>query len=780
MLTKQSIWEIQHPNKQLVEAFMEEFNLTSISAKILATRGCETIEDARKMLYADISVVHDPFLMYGMDRAVARIRLAIERKEKILVYHDYDCDGVSGGSVVITALEELGADVTYIAPNRFKHGYGPHADLFREAHANGIQLIITVDNGISGIEPIRIAKELGMDVIVTDHHEAGEELPIADVILHPRVPEGHYPFGELAGVGVAFKLAHALLGRFPTELLEYVVIGTIADIVPLVNENRYFVREGLKLLRYSNSLWVKEACRVSGITQSTINEDSIGFYIGPRFNAVGRLGDAMPVVEFLTSRDPEVVTGLADTLNDANNERKKLVEVIMNESIEMIENNPKIANSDVLIVAKEGWNAGVVGIVASRLVERYYKPTIVLGINPELGLVKGSARSIEGYHLYNSLAEARDLVPHFGGHPMAAGMTFPVENVDALRERLDGIAKRDLTPEQLIPKIKIDMSLSLEEITVKAIEDMKMLSPFGEAFARPVFAIEEARIVDKRKMGSEGTHLKVTIEDMYNKIDCVGFGKGEMFDDIVIKSMMAMVGDLQVNEWQGNKKPQFMLKELREADEKIVDVRFLTNLYDINRVIPDYSNVEFVAFRKDTADMQSARVPFPITHVKLGNDLPKTFWDNLKPNIVLLDFPTRIESLRDVFAKKSFKKIYIFGHGVKRYRLDTFPGRDIFGWYYKHIQSLEHGLDIMNVKEMESIAYRNNISFRVLMSMTLIFTDIGLFESNNGIIRAAVNPEKKELSSSTYYKDLLVQINTEQRLLENPVDDLKEWFRVRM
>lgn len=292
-------WIIENPDESKVNQLMDELNINTISAKILVARGFSEVEEARAFLQVDESSVHDPFLLNGMSEAVARINNAIEQNEQILIYGDYDADGITSTTVLKHALIELGANVDHCIPNRFIDGYGPSERLFRKAADDGVKLIITVDNGIAGNEPIAIAKELGVDVIVTDHHEPAKELPNADVIIHPRIPEGQYPFGELAGVGVAFKLAHALLGRFPEHLVEFVAIGTIADLVPLLDENRYLVKLGLEKLQTTQHVSLNALAKVSNVPLNEITEETIGFSFGPRLNAIGRLGEAAPAVDFM-------------------------------------------------------------------------------------------------------------------------------------------------------------------------------------------------------------------------------------------------------------------------------------------------------------------------------------------------------------------------------------------------------------------------------------------------------------------------------------------------
>ncbi|MDX1772370.1 MAG: single-stranded-DNA-specific exonuclease RecJ, partial [Planococcaceae bacterium] len=362
-------------------------------------------------------------------------------------------------------------------------------------------------------EEVKLAKELGMDVIITDHHEPGDILPPADAIIHPRHPNGNYPFGELAGVGVAFKLAHALLGSVPKELFELVAIGTVADLVPLKNENRYFVKQGLHHMRKSVRPAIQALCQISGIEQQNITEEAIGFMFGPRINALGRLADAGPGVDLFLATNSADAQSIAKELDAYNKERQSIVSKMTEEAIALVESGEIGLNPHVIVVAKEGWNPGVVGIVASKLVEKYYRPTLVLGLDSEKGIAKGSARSIEGFHLYDELAKNRDILPHFGGHPMAAGMTLAFDQVNELRQRLNKQGEEILSEEDLIPIQKIDIKLKMDEIDIDSIEALKELGPFGMDFPKPVYCIEDVNVASMRKIGANQNHVKLEIED---------------------------------------------------------------------------------------------------------------------------------------------------------------------------------------------------------------------------------------------------------------------------
>lgn len=393
-------------NWKLINQVVEHNKITELSeslsssplfAGLLLNRGLDTKEKAEAFLTPDESWIHDPFLLFDMDKVVERITTAIEAGEKIVVYGDYDADGVTSTSVLKETLEMLGAEVDFYIPNRFTDGYGPNVRVFEELIEEGASLILTCDNGVSGHEAIQKANELGIDVIVTDHHELPETIPEAYGIIHPRHPAGAYPFGDLAGVGVAFKLATALLGEFPVELLDLVAIGTIADLVSLTGENRALVKQGLAVLKSSERIGLSALIKAAGVTQETVTEETVGFALAPRLNAVGRLGEAKPAVELLTTFDEEEANSLATFINKKNEERQAYVAEITEEAFQMIADLTE--EPSVYILARQNWHEGVLGIVASKVVEKTGKPALVLNIDETGSYVKGSGRSISSYHL---------------------------------------------------------------------------------------------------------------------------------------------------------------------------------------------------------------------------------------------------------------------------------------------------------------------------------------------------------------------------------------------
>ncbi|WP_223553561.1 single-stranded-DNA-specific exonuclease RecJ [Lysinibacillus sphaericus] len=771
MILSKKRWQVERPDAMLVQTLQNDLQLSAIAAKILAARGCETTAHAESLLNMTEASIHDPFLMHGMAEAVARIEQALENGEKILIYGDYDADGVTSTTVMLNVLLDLGADVSFKIPNRFIHGYGPHEALFREAHDEGVQLIITVDNGISGIEPIRVAKELGMDVIVTDHHEPGDELPSADIILHPRIPEGHYPFGELAGVGVAFKLAHALYGELPTHLIEFVAVGTVADLVPLVDENRYLVKRGIEEMRRSLSPWIQAMCEVASAEQIKINEETIGFYFGPRLNAVGRLGEAAPGVELLMAEDNAKAIALAKQLNACNSERKDIVKSITDEAIALIESDKKIGESLVLVVAGEGWNAGVVGIVASRLVELYYRPTIVLALDYEKGTAKGSARSIEGFHLYNELAKNRDILPHFGGHPMAAGMTLSLDHVDELRSRLDTQARACLSEEHLTPVLNIDIPLKMDEISADAIEEISTLGPFGTDFPKPVYVLEDVEIASMRKIGAAENHIKMELTDGYEKLDSVGFNKGHLHDELTFGIKVSFTGDLQINEWQGRKKAQFMIEDVQTTEWQLFDIRGIRQTSRWLNTVPK-EEATFIAFRPETITYYQSLIGVPILAV--DSTLSNV---NQSQYIVLLDLPQNVRMLENVLQKTTPSRIYAHFYMPDSQYFNGLPTREQFSWYYKFLKN--RPAFPLNM-HLDDLAKHTGWPLDALKFMTQVFFELDFVKMESGLTTVNVNAPKQALTEAPSYKQRSEQIEMEQKLVYAPYIELKQWFDERL
>lgn len=771
MIESKKRWRLTMPDEISVKEIQKELSISSVLAKILVTRGIASAEAAKKFMEVNPSGIHNPYLMKDMDIAVERIRKAIEAREKIMVYGDYDADGVTSTTVMVTVLEDLGADVSFKIPNRFNHGYGPNRELFEQAFHEGVKLIVTVDNGISGIDEVAFANSLGMEVIISDHHDIGETMPDALAIVHPRHPEGQYPFGELAGVGVAFKIAQALYEEVPEHLFELAAIGTIADLVPLHDENRLFVKEGLAALQNSPRPAIEALAEVSGVKQREITEETIGFLFGPRINAIGRLQDADPAVKLFMTDDPAEARNLAGGLDVLNKERQAIVKKITDEAVAQVDRRYPEEPPHVIVVGQEGWNPGVVGIVASKLTEKYYRPSIVLSLSPETGKAKGSARSIEGFHLYNELAANRDILPHFGGHPMAAGMTLQIEHVDELRERLNKQARMGLSEEDLIPVVEIDIPVRLDEIDIETIESMRKLAPFGMGFAKPKFFLEGVTVSSIRKIGAAQNHLKMELAQNSGTIDAVGFGVGAIGDELTPDVKIDVIGDLQINEWNGRKKPQLMVEDVRTDEWQLFDIRGIRQVSRWSKLIPDKGQV-FLAFKPDTEAVFQTLIDQPIYSPETLNGVNEP-----KDHLVLLDMPDTEEQLATILSILKPKRIYAHFYAKESQYFEQIPTREQFKWLFAFIKQ-RGSFDFK--KNGDELAKHKGWSRESIFFMLQVFFELGFVTLNNGLTELAESPGKRDLSEAPIYKKREQQIALEQKLLYASYKDLKEWFDAKV
>lgn len=754
-------WNLMKESSQSnVEDLVRLMNIEPLTAKLLVQRGLDTAEEAQEFFNGE-NEIHDPFLFEDMEKAVLRIKSAIERKEKICIFGDYDADGVTSTSVVLLAIRELGGEAEFYIPNRFREGYGLNEVAVRHINEQGCSLMITVDTGISGVAEVDVANELGMDVIITDHHEVSPTVPNAYAIIHPKIEGTTYPFHELAGVGVAFKLAHGLLGYYPKHLLDLVVIGTIADLVPLSGENRTIAKEGLKALRQTKRVGLKALYEVAGIEQSSITEQEVGFSIGPRMNAVGRLGDADPAAQLLLTEDADEARELANFMQEVNKERQEVVQAITKEAIHEIESNQDIHGGKALVVAKEGWNAGVIGIVASRLVSEYSRPVIVLGIDAEKKIAKGSGRSISGFDLFANLSDCRDILPHFGGHPMAAGMTLGMEDVDELRRRLNELAEEQLKEEDLVPVAEVDTECEIQDITMKALEELGMLAPFGVGNPKPLLAIQNIKATGMRQIGGNSTHLKLILTNNRESLDAIGFGMGFVFEHMSQEPVVSVLGEASINEWNNIRKPQLMLKDISINQWQLFDIRG-------KRDIIKYAN---------TLNQDICVISFQKEMTLSGYEGEIKYFDEeidiLNKNVFFIGLPSSMEEISHLFEKGFPKRIYAGFSSHSSEMFKAVPTREDFKTYYGLIR--QYG-PFSLVEYSEKIRMWKDWSKETISFMTQVFFELNFVTIENGIICLKQTGEKKDFSASPTYQKKQNQLQVEQELLYSSYSQLKEWF----
>ncbi|MCB5235671.1 single-stranded-DNA-specific exonuclease RecJ [Niallia circulans] len=769
MLRSKKRWiKEEAPNKEKASELAEELKIAPIVASLLIKRGYHTAEEAKAFLFDDNNEFHDPFLLLGMNIAVERIKKAISNNESILIFGDYDADGVTSTTVMMKTLEDLGANVQFYIPNRFTEGYGPNEGAFRYAKSIGVQLIITVDTGIAAVHEAQVAKELDIDLIITDHHEPGPVLPEALAIIHPKIEGSEYPFRDLAGVGVAFKLSHALYGSVPLHLLPFAAIGTIADLVSLTGENRLLAKKGIKALQETNNIGLNALYRQMNVEKNTINEETIGFMLAPRINAIGRLGSADPAVELLSTDDPELAKELALEMEETNKERQAIVNQITEEAIEQVEQNYPLAENRVLIVGKEGWNPGVVGIVASRLVEKFYRPTIILSFDYEKGVAKGSARSIEGFDLYQNLSTCRDILPHFGGHPMAAGMSLKIDDVDVLRNNLNKLAFDQLTEEDLVPLTKVDGSFSISDISIQSIEDMQMLAPFGVDNPKPKLTFCDLEVENMRKIGSNQNHLKILLKQNEFDLDGIGFGIGDLCDHIAPNAKVSVLGELSINEWNNRKKTQIFIQDIEVSHWQLFDYRSLRKMNHLYDVVPE--NAHWIFFHQDSVpkDMNQQ-----VSYQVMETIEEAAFFESVDNAIVLADYPPNIDMLKTLLANNQPERIYAVFYKQQSDFFSTMPTRDHFKWFYAFLA--KQGTFHLG-KFGGELARRKGWSKETVDFMSKVFFELNFVTMKDGFISLNKNVPKRDLSESISFQQKQAQFELENELIYSSYEQLKNWF----
>ncbi len=591
-------WLLPEFDYKKVRELCGGLRISPVLAKILTRRGADNISDARWFLKSDELYLYDPFLLCDMDRAVERIKKAINDGEKICVYGDYDVDGITATAVMYKYFRSKKCDVMYYIPKRLTEGYGMNRSAVEKLAEEGVKLIVTVDNGITADPEIKYAKTLGIDVVVTDHHECRTELPHCCAVVNPKRPDDRYPFESLAGVGVAFKVVCALEGEnaddeFIDNYADLVSLGTIADVMPLFDENRQLVARGLSCMsRGSNkgisslidaAMFEKNKSHDKKVTASTV-----GFLIAPRLNAAGRIGEVEKAVELLVADDYGVCAKISRELCDKNRERQQIENRIYTEAVEIIENSHDFENDRIIVVCCDGWHHGVVGIVASRITEKYGLPSIL--ICRENGVGKGSARSIKGFNINEAIHTCNDILVRHGGHELAAGLTIDLDNVDEFRKRINDYARKRITDELLEGYVEIDAELSGEELSLEVCEELLNLEPFGTTNPIPSLYIRDAKVREVITLG-QNKHTKLILEKDNVQVEGLLFGfPGENFT-VPASGMVDVLFNLDINEFRGERTPQLIIRDLRLCRR---DAEKCACYTDVMHTILEGNNARFV------------------------------------------------------------------------------------------------------------------------------------------------------------------------------------------
>ncbi len=555
---------VRSTDTALAGKLSQELGVPLVIAQILVQRGFCTADQCKAFFNPQLSQVLDPFLFVDMEKAVDRILHAIHAREKIAIYGDYDVDGITATVILLKALRQVGADCTYYLPNRLTEGYGMSAHGVRSLSESGITLIITVDCGIHANGEVDLAAGLGIDTIVTDHHEPKEPYPKAFALLNPKIASSGYPDDSLAGVGVALKLCHALAQKcakpdeFWTDHLDCAAVGTAADIVPLTGENRIITKLGFDRLQRTKNTGLKALIAEQGLTGKPLSTYEVGFQIAPCINAAGRMGDPRLGAELLLTDDSSAATRYARELKEANRERRAIDKSMQEEAFAWVEQHWDPRKDYAIVIARENWHCGVVGIVASKVAERYHRPALLFSINRQ-GIARGSGRSVPALHLHKALTQCHDLLESFGGHAAAAGMSIAANNLDRFIARFNEVVKSSISIDDLAPQIHADAIIRLGECDYPLFNALKRMEPFGPGNQRPLFLCRQLKNKYEPRIVGE-KHLKLMVAENGPAMDAVGFHLGHRFEEVKNARSYSLVFSLDENEWNGRKNLQLKIK----------------------------------------------------------------------------------------------------------------------------------------------------------------------------------------------------------------------------
>lgn len=753
MIKSKYNWLYEPPTEYINETLIKKYQLTPIIKKLLESKSI-TDDESIKALLDETIINHNPWLLSDMEKAVTRINEVIDKNERILVYGDYDADGVTSTTILVNTLQTLGAEVGWYIPNRFSEGYGPNELAFRNAYDEGVSLIITVDNGIQGHKEIEMVQKLGVDVIVTDHHEIGRTLPEAYAIVHPMHPEYEYPFHFLCGAGVAYKLSQVLLENPPNYFVSLAAIGTIADLVSMTDENRSIVKQGLSFLNQNCPIQIKALLNQAGYND-TINEETVGFIIGPRLNAVGRLEDASLAAELLMTEDEEEAEFLAEQVEHFNVERKEIVAQITDEALAIAEEKVNNGNQ-FLLLAKENWHEGVLGIVASKIVETYALPTLILNIDLEQNHAKGSARSIEQVSMFEILSAHQDLISKFGGHHMAAGMTMEIDYIEALEQGLNDWMFKLSEHTSLEPTKHVSVKLEENDISINNIRDIQRLSPFGTDFEKPLLEIDDNEVVDVRAIGKDKNHLKLVTGQL--QLQSLYWKNGQLATQIEPGQPINLLGNLQINEWNGNQSPQFIIQDIATNNEQILDYRSKRKQLNID---PNDTRVAFLIHPK--------KEKLNHNYYYYGDKI-----DQEHEVVILRDLPNDLDSLKDSLKNLNYSQLYLVLQHQQSIYFDGMPTSNQFKSCFKALMTKKE----TNLEQEGMLLCQHlNVKPNILKFMLKVFYELGFVTEENGIIKIVDNANKQNIETSRVYQLRQSRMEVEKLLLYDDFTQLKTWIK---
>ena len=737
--------------------------------RLVVQRGIESLPDLKEFIQAQPQLFHDPHLLHEMDVAVERIQQAIIEQEAILVYGDYDADGITSTLILSEALESLGARVEVYLPDRFADGYGPNPERYQAFIDQGIQLIITCDNGVAGFDALALAKEAQVDVIVTDHHQIQDRLPEAYAIIHPCHPEGTYPFSDLSGAGVALKLASALLDEVPAEALELAMIGTIADMVSLTDENRTIVKSGLSLLKHSQRPGIIELLKRGQVELDDLDEETIGFIIGPRLNAMGRLANPRPAYDLLATHQAAEASLLADLLEKTNQQRQDIVNQIMTEIEAELEGQ---ALPNIIIAADANWPAGVLGIAAGRLCQTYQRPVLLFQYFEDRQEYKGSGRSTAAIHLFNILKTQEPHLKYFGGHAQAAGMTVTETNWSVFKSGLEETMLAYQEQLAIPPSINIDLVLRVEELTVDFIQEMNLLGPFGMDNAKPLILLGDVELESVRFLGNDSQHLKLnfTNQDKSAVGQAIGFHKADQGEFLNEGQKISLVGQASINQFRNQSQAQIVIEDLGIRGQQWIDWRSSTvdeNIFQFDQALYLFTSQTLLTKYQEHLLTDSRAI-------LLNEQTLESQWQDLE-NLVIFQLPKRLEDLQRILENHSWRRIILASyHQGSKYLAGNLTYQSVKKFYLWQMSQEAYPIRT----SLPMISTRLNIPVIQLKVLIMMFFEAGFVTIKDGWIQN-IDPsqhEKIDIFSLPSYQTYLASLEAEALLNFQPLQVVKEYF----
>ena len=750
-------WQQRQANN-LDQELIEDYGLTDIQAKLFALRGINTAEKLDFWLNADENDLADPFLMHDMEKTIDRINQAIDNGEKITIYGDYDADGITATSIMMDTLEILGADVHFFIPDRFKDGYGPNMTRYQEIVEDGTKLIITVDNGVTGVEEIKYAQEHGVDVILTDHHTFQDQKPAAFSTVHCNYPGQKYPFDDYCGAGVAYTICRGLRQDTMAELLDLAMIGTIGDMVKVTGEGHIIVKRGLDILNQTERPGLRALIKQAGLTMGEITATDVGFNMAPRLKAVGRLADASLAVELLLSDDEEKAEKIAARIEELNNERKELTSKVYDDCLAQVEKNGW-QHRNTLVIYNPDFHEGVLGLVANKVVEKLHKPTLVL-TKDETGELKGSGRSSEGFNLFNALEPMKDdLLDKFGGHDFACGLSLKADKLEELRVRFEDSFK----PSTDLEVKDFDFELNLKEVTPDTIAEINLVGPFGTGNPEPIFSISEPHIKSLFKMGKDKNHVKFTAEKNAGKLTIVGFNKG-FLNQTLLPFIKELYVTLSLNSWKNISNVQGMLAGIEYGAPKLAVFDEVIDMRQEDYVM-GFAD-KYLIFDKKIIPWARNGLGIPEGKISLAKD-----YNGDSEVVALLDTPRNQMEL-NVALEKKYQQLYL-RFLFDQLPINTLPSRDAFGATLKYIYAHPN----LSIDDYQAVSSYLGLDYQAVLFILRVFFELNFVSFTNGKIIGNKNPESKKLTASKYFNSISSQIKFTNQLRTMPSNQLINYVK---